>query len=343
MSNVATLPFAPARTRVSRPPTEAPRLFVVIDTEEEFDWHAPHDRTQTSVTAMKHIGRAQTLFDRYGLKPTYVIDYPVAQQPEGYALLKEYAASDRCTIGAHLHPWVTPPHDEPVNARNSFGCNLAPALEAAKIQTMVETIEAHLGVRPRAFKAGRYGIGAATVDTLERLGFEVDLSVNPHMDFSREQGPSFVKFDAWPFLLTGRKQPILFLPCTVGYVGVAGEFGRPLHAFASNPTLAPLRAVGVLSKLGITNRVMLSPEGNTLDEMKALARALHGRGLRTFSLTFHSPSVQPGHTPYVRSDADLREFLARIDEFCDFFFRELGGVPGRPLDYRATLLEESTR
>jgi len=119
---------------------------------------------------------------------------------------------------------------------------------------------------------------------------------------------------------------------------VAGDLGRPLHMMASARALQPLRAVGVLSKLGITNRVMLSPEGNTLDEMKALARTLYDRGLRTFSLTFHSPSVEPGHTPYVRTDADLREFLARLDGFCEFFFRELGGVPGRPQEFRASVL-----
>lgn len=344
MSTIAApQPLAPPRAVITRPSIEPPRLFVVVDTEEEFDWRAPPDRTATSVTAMRHIGRAQTLFDRYELKPTYVIDYPVAHQPEGHALLREYLDEDRCTIGAHLHPWVTPPHDEVVSARNSFACNLPRALEAAKIRTMMEEIETNLGVQPKAFKAGRYGIGAATVDTLEALGFEVDLSVNPHMDFTREEGPSFAAFDAWPFLLRDRRQPMLFLPCTGGYVGAAGGLGRPLHALASQPVLAPLRAVGVLSRLGITNKVMLSPEGNTLEEMKALARTLFARGLRTFSLTFHSPSVEPGHTPYVRTDADLREFLARIDAFCDFFFRELGGVPGRPLEFRAKLLEESSR
>jgi hypothetical protein len=60
-------------------------------------------------------------------------------------------------------------------------------------------------------------------------------------------------------------------------------------------------------------------------------------------LTFHSPSVEPGHTPYVRNDAQMRDFLARIDGFCDFFFRELGGVPGRPLEFRASLLKEPPR
>jgi hypothetical protein len=332
-------PLAPPRQYVDLPAYTPPILFVVVDTEEEFQWDAPFDRASTSVTAMQHIGRAQSIFDRYGVKPTYVIDYPVAHQQEGYAPLMDYVITDRCTIGAHLHPWVTPPHDEIVTAENSFACNLPEALEAAKIRTLVREIEANLGVRATCYKAGRYGVASTTVKTLQALKFEVDLSVNPHMDFTPQHGPSFAQFEAKPFLV----ERMLFLPCTVGYVGIAGALGAPLHRVASARALQPLHAVGVLSKTGITNKVMLSPEGNTLDEMKALARALYGRGFRTFSLTFHSPSVEPGHTPYVRSDADMREFLARIDGFCEFFFRELGGVPGRPLEFRESMLKERSR
>jgi hypothetical protein len=37
----------PVFRRVQIPVSEAPRLHVVIDTEEEFDWHAPFARENT--------------------------------------------------------------------------------------------------------------------------------------------------------------------------------------------------------------------------------------------------------------------------------------------------------
>ena len=74
---------------------------------------------------------------------------------------------------------------------------------------------------------------------------------------------------------------------------------------------------------------MLSPEGNTLDEMKALTRALVADGTSAPSRsTFHSPSVEPGHTPYVRSQADLDAFLGSIERYCEYFLGDLGGVLG---------------
>jgi hypothetical protein len=343
MTDAPRRPLERPDTVVALPASARPILFVVVDTEEEFDWSAPFSRANTGVTAMRFIGRAQTIFDRYELKPTYVVDYPIAHQPEGSDPLQEALAEDRCQIGAHLHPWVTPPFDEEVSSRNSFGCNLPAALEAAKIRVLKDEITRTFGIDAKAYKAGRYGIDARGAETLESLGFDVDLSVNPHNDFTEQSGPSFASFDASPFFFEGRRDRLFFLPCTVGFVGLAGSAGKWLHGLASAKPLEPLHAVGVLARAGVTNRVMLSPEGNTLSEMRALASALHARGCRTFSLTFHSPSVEPGHTPYVRTEADMREFLDCLDGFCEFFFRELDGVAGRPLEFRSSLVKESSR
>ena len=72
-------------------------------------------------------------------------------------------------------------------------------------------------------------------------------------------------------------------------------------------------------------RIRLTPEGHTLAEMKRLTRALLARGQRTFVLSLHSPSVVPGHTPYVRTDADVLALLERLREYLSFFRDELRG------------------
>ena len=42
---------AVSATPIDLPASEPPTLFVVVDTEEEFDWSAPFSRQNTSVTA----------------------------------------------------------------------------------------------------------------------------------------------------------------------------------------------------------------------------------------------------------------------------------------------------
>lgn len=314
--------FAPVSVSLAAPP----RLFIVVDTEEEFDWSKPFARENTSVTAIQEAGRLQAVVKPYGLQPTYVVDYPVAATPESAAKLAGYAHAEECRIGAHLHPWVTPPFDEPLVPAMSFGCNLGIGIERAKIEALTSAVIENMGVNPRVFKAGRYGFGHSTAMILEELDYDVDASVVPHMDFTTEEGPSFRGFSPQPGVF-GQARRMLELPCTTGFVGAARRLGDSLHRLASADVLKPVRAVGLLSRSGLLNKVMLSPEGNTFEEMKALTRALHADGVRTFALTFHSPSLKPGCTRYVTSAAERDAFVATIDRYCDFFFSELGGRP----------------
>jgi hypothetical protein len=306
-----------------------PRLFVVVDTEEEFDWSKPFSRASVGVTAIDEVGRLQDVLRPYQIKPTYVIDYPVATTPSSAGRLAEFAGRSECEIGAHLHPWVSPPYTESLSSRTSYACNLGAALERDKIAQLSQAIREHLGVAPRVYKAGRYGFGKTTADTLEALGFDVDVSVNPHMDFSNDGGPSFTGFEPVPGLF-GRGRRLLEVPCTTGFTGLARRAGDRLHRLASSRWLSPFRAVGVLARSGLLNKVMLSPEGSTYQEMQAVTESLYRDGVRTFSLTFHSPSLKPGCTPYVHSLQERDAFLGTINRYCDYFLNRLGGIASTP-------------
>jgi len=307
-------------------PEQPPVLHIVVDTEEEFDWSRPFARENVSVTAIQEVGRLQRVVMPYDMRPTYVVDYPVASTSSSAQTLAEFAYRGECRIGAHLHPWVTPPFDEPLVPEMSFGCNLGQHIERAKIGQLRDAIVQNMGVIPTVYKAGRYGFGKTTADILESLDFTTDTSVIPHMDFSGERGPNFEGFRPGPGRF-GTSRALLELPCTTGFAGAARAMGEPLHRWASAAWLRPARAVGVLARTGVLNKIMLSPEGNTFDEMRALTHALLADGVRTFSLTLHSPSLKPGCTRYVGSLAERDAFLATIDRYCDFFFTGLGGKP----------------
>lgn len=325
--------------RLPAPLPDQPTLTVVVDTEEEFDWDAPFSRDATGVTAMRHIDRFQRLCDGARLAPTYVIDYPVATQAAGYETLAGWAREGRCCIGAHLHPWVNPPFDEPLSGPNSFMRNLPASLQHAKMRVLHEAIVVNTGAQPRTFKAGRYGISNAALDAFDELGIAVDASVNPCMNFASDGGPDFSAFDSKPFWID-RQRHLLEVPCTHGFVGWARRHGRGLRDAAE--AWPALKAPGILNRIGAINRVMLSPEGNTLQEMVALTRTLLAEGLTLFTMTLHSPSVVPGHTPYVRSHADLSTFLTAIEQYFEFFFGELGGTSSTPERFRHDLLGKVT-
>jgi hypothetical protein len=97
------------------------------------------------------------------------------------------------------------------------------------------------------------------------------------------------------------------------------------------------RLPGVLSRLGLIDRIILTPEGVPPAQHMALVRAMIRRGQRIFMLSYHSPSMVPGNTPYVRTQRDLRTFMDRVEAFCDRFFGELGGTTSDPLAVRDML------
>jgi hypothetical protein len=310
-------------------PAAPPQLCVVVDTEEEFDWSAPFSRQSVEVTAIGEVGRLQAVLEPRGVKPTYVVDYPVASTSSSAERLADLARRGKCDIGAHLHPWVNPPYDEPVTRATSYGCNLAGDLEVRKIGALKEAIETRLRVTPRSYKAGRYGFGRSSAQALERLGFDVDLSVSPHLDHSHDGGPSFEGFHPSPGWF-GAGRPLLEVPCTIGFTGPARRVGPGLHRAASAAWLRPFRAVGILARTGTLNKVMLSPESSSLDEMCAVTEALCRDGVRVFSLTLHSPSLKPGCTPYARTAAERDALLETIDRYCGYFLGPLGGTATTP-------------
>jgi hypothetical protein len=301
-----------------------PVLLVVVDTEEEFDWSRPFDRDSVGTASIPAQDHAHAVFDKYGIVPTYVLDHAVARSAPAAAYLRRLVDAGRAHFGTHCHPWVTPPYDDEVNDRNSFHGNLPPELEAAKLEASTDAVAQAFGQRPLIFKAGRYGVGAATLGVIQRLGYRIDCSFVPATSFERVHGPNFLGTSMHPFF-TDESRELLEVPLTVGYGGRAWWAGQRFGGLWDNPMLQQLRVQSVLSRLGVLWRARLSPEGFDADTQIRLMEALIAQGVRVFSLTYHSPSLAPGHTPYVRNEQDLQEFLRRIDRVCAHFRDRLGG------------------
>lgn len=308
------------------PPTESPKLIVVIDTEEEFDWSSEPMREANSVSAMSLVGRVQDIFDEYSIIPCYVVDFPVASKKEGHEILKEIYSSGRCEIGAHLHPWVNPPFDEELTKYNTFPGNLPIDLEREKLKKLRTAIYDAFGVETKIYKAGRYGVGEHTAEILEEAGFEIDLSICPPVDFTSIGGPDFSDFLSEPYWFGNRR--LLEIPVTGAFVGWAGPLSKPLYNLAYK--FKKFRLPGLLSKSAAVDRLILSPEGFDTDDHKKITNFLYNKGVRTFTWSFHSPSVVPGCTPYVKNDVDLQKFLDSFRKYFDFFFDELNGEASTP-------------
>lgn len=292
------------------------RVIVFVDTEEEFDWTKPKQRDATSVEAVRALPKAHAVLRGFGLTPAYLVDYPVATTRGSIDVLSGFVEAGECTIGAQLHPWVNPPFTEVVDPINSFPGNLPRSVERAKLANLTEALRTNFGIQPTVYRAGRYGIGPNSEAILDELGYRMDVSVRPLFDYRDEGGPNFQGLEARPFW-TGPERRLLEVPLTSTFIGGLRNFGEPLfNAAARVPHLR-----GLLARARLLNRVALTPEGIPLEEALLALRVLLDEDNRLFSISFHSPSVEPGHTPYVRDEADLRSFYAWWDGVLNFLLK----------------------
>jgi hypothetical protein len=88
-------------------------------------------------------------------------------------------------------------------------------------------------------------------------------------------------------------------------------------------------------------RIRLSPEDYSAAEMRRLTFALIKEGIRIFVFSFHSPSIEPGRTPYVQSRTELRLFLDKCRHYFDFFLNTLDGKAMTPVQIKRFLNENN--
>jgi hypothetical protein len=130
---------------------------------------------------------------------------------------------------------------------------------------------------------------------------------------------------ASPFWIDEQRQ-ILELPVSATLVGRGARIPTRLKSTLFGRKSEWAAVPSILARLGLLERIKLTPEGITIEEAKRLARVMVDGGHKVFVLTYHTPSLQSGNTPYVKTIADGERFLRWLDEFYDFFATELGGT-----------------
>jgi hypothetical protein len=298
-------------------------LIVSLDTEED-NWN--RSRTDVTVENIRELRRQARFFERLRVRPTYFTSYQVAIDPCAAAVMREVADASRGEIGAHLHPWNTPPLTEAFVPRNSMAKNLSPDLQLAKLRTLTEALQGAFGRRPTAFRAGRYGIGPDTIAALVTCGYRVDSSVTPFVSLEAvEDGPTFVGAPIVPYRVGPDRDvrhpapdgPILEVPLSNGFSrGPFSFFDRVTRLFEAAP-FRWVRLPGIAARTGLVRRLMLSPEFQSVDQMLTLSARLLEHGARHLHISWHTPSLKPGLSPFTATAADVERLYATIDAYVD--------------------------
>jgi peptidoglycan/xylan/chitin deacetylase (PgdA/CDA1 family) len=310
-------------------------LLVGIDTEGDNQWDAAA-RANQQFTNIHALPQLHALFSKHGVRPTYVITYPVASDPRSADVLRALLARGDCEIGAHHHAWETPPCTAEDVRRHPYASMLPRAQFEAQLASLTEAIERAVGRRPVSYRSGRFGFSADHVAGLERLGYLVESSVAPRYNQRPKGGPEVVEAPLTPYFLAYDSATC---PGTSGLleVPVSAGLNRRLpkavqHAYARAPR--PYTTRRVLRALGVVRLRWLRPSYSSLADMLGLARDLARAGEPVLNLLFHSSEAIVGGSPYNRTQGDLDAFCERLDRFLAFATRDLGAVPVTFAEFR---------
>jgi hypothetical protein len=268
------------------------------------------------------VGKLQPLLASFGVKPTYLLSPEVIRDDESAERFARLPGS--VELGTHLHAeYVGPGADDDAES-STFQAALSPDVERAKLSTLTELFAARFGARPRSFRAGRFGIGPASLGILADLGYRVDSSVTPLLDWRRAGAgaPSFTDAPLGVYRPDPARpsrpggSPLWEIPVTIR----PGAWRRlPVFGHVLGRAFGPRLPHRWLRPTWGSARRLVDLAAEVLREARPTAPPV------VLNVMFHNVEVTPGASPYAAHTADADAIVRRLAAL--LAFTRDAGVP----------------
>ncbi len=263
--------------------------------------------------------RLAPLFRAHRAKPTYLLSPEIMRHDESVALLRTLAKES--DLGTHLHAELAEPGAYVPDETAAFQRDCSEDEERAKLTTLTDSFKSTFDRKPTCFRAGRFGVGKNSVPILESLGYEVESSVTPHMEWASAGAPG-LDFRGAP------TQPYHPDPNEPGRPGSSRMWEVPVTIRPS--VLARVPIVGKLAEPRWLRPTRGTEESIVLVAKEELAAALAAAPERPAILCamFHNVEIVPGKSPYAKNESEARAILSRLSALLSFCEREGVSVVG---------------
>lgn len=165
-----------------------PAFIITIDTEGDNLWHNHHNILTENA---KYLPRFQQLCEKYGFKPSWLTNYEMAVDPVYREFASDVIARNQGEVGMHLHAWNSPPLYELTGEDWRYKPYLIEYPEKiikVKTEFITHLLEDTFQVKMRSHRAGRWAFNAHYARLLIDLGYQVDCSVTPLVNWQFTPG-----------------------------------------------------------------------------------------------------------------------------------------------------------
>ncbi|WP_319543124.1 hypothetical protein [uncultured Pseudodesulfovibrio sp.] len=287
------------------------RIAITIDVEEEGLFSGNYPSKGVGVTNVQRLDMLAWLTQEFDLPLTLLVDYPVAVNPQCAETLKRWHTDLGAEIGAHLHPWNTPPLGEKTPLDSS---TTPQETIREKLRTLTSAIENGTGVRPTSFRMGRWDFSARVREEITKLGFKVDASVAPLK--RTPAGGEYFLSSPEPYWLDKPggllEVPLTMLPIFPGTTRLAHALYRQFPNGIGNAAITKFSSLGAVG---------IQPVWHSSPVMRQAVRLHQRRGGDTLTMFFHSSELLPGASPHFPTEQSVRRFVAKIRSFIEWLSR----------------------
>ena len=297
------------------------KLVVTIDVEEEGLFRSEYHSGDAPTSNVPRLQLLDSVFREFAIRPTLLVSYQVARYAPNRRILPELVSRWHGEIGAHLHPWNTPPLDPPSYPEPAPSELIPKELLVAKLANLTAALQP-MGVSPVSFRMGRFNMGPKMFSVLEESEIRVDSSICPMRTYYG--GPAHLAAPSEPYfpdrdnLCRAGSSEILEVPLTV--LPVVPGLGSALEGIERTKVVPSAWIAWFAMNLG---SLPVQPYWTGLRRLKIAVQLHRARGGRVLCVFFHSSELLPGASPQTSTERDVERFIDKLRDFFSWLRRKI--------------------
>ncbi|UVK78113.1 MAG: hypothetical protein FKGGLIKP_00760 [Sodalis sp. Fse] len=304
-----------------------PAFIITIDTEGDNLWQNYwHIATKNA----RFLPRFQTLCEKYHFKPVYLTNYEMAIDHAFIDFARDAIARGKAEIGMHLHAWNSPPVYNLTGddwRYQPYLIEYPDVVMNEKVTFMTQLLEETFQVKIVSHRAGRWAFDERYAALLVTLGYQVDCSVTPLVNWHHAMGvlqgtggTDYRRFPDHPYFINPTDisrpgpSPLLEVPMTTRYK----------HA----PWINSISQLynRLLNKRRSPSVHWLRPTGDNAGLMCRVAAQSLAAGSDYVEFMLHSSECMPGGSPTFKDQAAIEQLYRDLEQLLEWLQSRVVGM-----------------
>lgn len=305
-------------------------LCLGVDVEESGLFSGKYSREATDVQSVVELPRLADLCAEFNLPLTLFVDYPVLHNDKAVKILQDLEKNYHAEIGAHLHPWNTPPFAD-LPYQEPIPCRLIPLeLLEEKLYTVLGLIKDRFASPASSFRMGRFDFTIELGAMLAKAGLKTDSSLVPLRTVAKDvhnlPGPNHFLVPSHPFMLNFPKPKADNGTIAYDYLLEVPLTQVSLWPATVHPTakIAGYLGKGLLTFYRQFMVLGIHPAWFPFFSMCLAARLHCSRGEQVLNMFLHSTEIQPGGHPKIKTRKDADAILKKVHSFLKYIRPRIG-------------------